>query len=69
MKTFRYDEPDENGSNIAVTVTEDEIIDRYWDFWCEAMKKVDKGHLISRENCIEDFCVIHWAWEVEPCGA
>ena len=44
-------------------ITDDEIIKEYWNYWCEQMLKVKKGHLISRQNCIEDWVVINWAWE------
>ena len=60
MKTYKYIWP--YGETI---VTEDEIIEEFYDFWVEKMKKVNKEHLISRELCINDFIVVHWAWEID----
>lgn len=64
MKTYQYDEYDPDGGRI-VTITEDEIIEKYWDYWCEQMRRVRKSHMIFRENCIDDFIVVYWAWEVK----
>lgn len=64
-RLFRYNEPGGVGhSDVEVTLTEQEILDTYFPFWSEQMKRVDKEDAISYENCIEDFCVVHWAWEV-----
>ena len=68
MKTYCYDERTEiNGieEDVVVECTEKEILDEYWDFWHTAMvKKFGKGHeLITEQNCIEDWVVVHWAWE------
>ena len=65
MKTFKYETPNPDGSVETTVLTEDELIERYWDYWCEQMRKVGKEDLISRENCIEDFIVVHWAWRIE----
>lgn len=64
MKTYRYHEPGTHGEEITVDITEDQIIAKYWDYWCERMRGINKGHLIGRANCIEDFIVVHWAYEV-----
>jgi hypothetical protein len=33
------------------------------NYWKERMESVGKHDEISREKCIEDWCVIHWAVE------
>ena len=67
MKVYQYYEyqPDSDKKEILVEITEDEILESYWNYWNEKMvKKFGYGHeLITKENCIEDFIVIHWAWE------
>ena len=60
IRKFKYF--DQDGEH---ELDEQQIIDTYFSHWCKLMKKTGKEHMISRELCIEDFCVIHWAWEVE----
>lgn len=65
MKYFAYCEPD---PDRVIVLTELEILDSYWDYWSSMMIKVNKAPLITPKNCIDDFCVVHWAWEVtESC--
>ena len=62
MKTYLYLEQDVPG---PIEITEQEILDRYWDFWSEQVIKVrgpDFPHL-NKETCIEDWVVSNWAWE------
>lgn len=47
-------------------VTENQILADYYPWWCEEMRKAGKADKISPQNCIDDFCVVHWAWEVKP---
>lgn len=64
MKYYSYYSYHEDKEEI-VTVSSAEILEQYWDYWCEQMKKVGKESMIHPQTCIEDFCVIHWAWEVD----
>lgn len=59
MRRFRY-----NDLDGVKTVTEDEIIRDYFSYWQAQMIKVGKADQITREACIEDWVVIHWAWEL-----
>lgn len=43
------------------TLSEDDILNHYWDYWCERMYEVDLDNLISKEKCIEDWCIVYWA--------
>lgn len=63
MKYYSYIEPDDSQEMHPVTIvmSEKEILDDYYDYWCEQMRKVGKEDEISEQKCIEDFCVIHWA--------
>ena len=52
-------------------VSEEEIISGgYFDCWKEKMEsKFGAGsELITKENCIEDWVVIHWAQEIKDKG-
>ena len=57
----------------TVTVSEDEIINQYWNFWRRKMiekhgqEKVDAKY--GRAHCIRDWCKINNAWLVENCQA
>lgn len=63
-RKWGYIEPSDDGvTPVEVIMTEKEILDFYWNFWIIQMKKVGKEHLISKEFCIEDWVVTHWAVE------
>ena len=69
MKTYCYVRSIDpyDGSYSVVTITEDEIIANWWDWWVQKMTKKygPDSELITRENCIEDYVTTHWAFEVE----
>lgn len=44
-------------------ISRQEILKVYFNYWCKRMKIVGREHLITEENCIEDFCTVHWAHE------
>lgn len=60
MKIYAYF--DEDGVH---TYTRQEILDAYYDSWKKKMIKVGKEHLISEDNCVQDWVVVNWAREVE----
>jgi hypothetical protein len=64
MRTFQYNEL---GHDAPLTITEAEILATYWDYWAAAMLK--HGGLsprITPDNCVYDFVVVFWAWELPP---
>lgn len=70
MKTFCYNdfEMNEQGDVIndwVAEITEEQILNQYWDYWSQRMiEKFGEGHyLIQPEKCIEDWCIVNWAWE------
>lgn len=72
MKKYRYLEPerDYHGRLIepyAKVITEEEILERHWKQWSKEMyKKYGKGHsIITKKNCINDWIIRNWAWEIE----
>lgn len=66
MKYYSYNEYTDGGG-IMLTLSEDEIIKSYWDYWYSMMVKkygkdvVDSTY--SKADCIDDWVVVHWAWE------
>ncbi len=60
MKYYKYS--DQDGDHI---ISEEQILKEYWDYWRERMEQAGKEDLINPENCIYDFCVIHWAFELK----
>jgi hypothetical protein len=65
MKRWSITFPGEFGQDVVETWTEDQIIQSYYTYW--STKMIESGHRdeISREMCIEDWCVVHWAWETK----
>jgi hypothetical protein len=67
MRYWSYNEQTESGDTV-VTVSEDEIINQYWPWWygkmCEKFGRevVDRDY--TKQDCIDDWVVVHWAWEV-----
>lgn len=60
MKYFKYS--DQDGDYV---ISEEQILKEYWDYWRERMERAGKEDLINPDNCIHDFCVIHWAFEIK----
>ena len=67
MRYFSYNEYDDNGGHV-VTMSEEEIRKEYYPYWYGKMcNKFGKDHVdekYSFENCLDDWRVVHWAWEV-----
>jgi|AntDeeMinimDraft_6_1070357.scaffolds.fasta_scaffold07717_1 hypothetical protein len=63
MKHYKICYPDDEGNNVDEILSERDIIKQYFDFWSRRMSAVGKEHLISYENCIEDWVVVNWAEE------
>jgi hypothetical protein len=68
-KTYTYNEPIFHGDafvgNDIIEKTEQQILEDYWDYWNARMvAKFGEGHeLITKENCIDDWIAVNWAWE------
>ena len=63
MRRWRYTELGDDGQPVERVVTEAEILATYYPWWCEQMRKVHKDDQVSEPNCIDDWVVVHWAWE------
>lgn len=59
---YLYNEQDEE---FPVEVSREQIIKEFWPFWEKRMiKEFGEGHeLITEDNCIDDWVVVHWAWK------
>lgn len=70
-KRFCFEEfVGDNEPPRVVIKTGHEIIDEYWPFWQTQMVSnfgaEDKR--INFKNCIDDYCVMNWAWEIDGNG-
>ena len=66
MRRWEFVEQGDDGvTAVFVIMSDKEILDYYWDYWCKQMHKVGRGHLINEEDCIMDFATIHWATIVD----
>lgn len=67
MKYWTIVYPDENENAVFETLSEDEILRQYWDYWYGRMcKKYGKEHVdvtYSPQDCIDDWTCLHWAVE------
>lgn len=57
IKFYRYE--DQIGSHA---ISEDQILKEYYPYWSSLMTKA--GRRPDYESCIEDWVVVHWAWEI-----
>jgi hypothetical protein len=57
--------PDEVRGHVEEVLTDEEILDTYYTWWSGEMLRVHKAPMITEEMCIQDWVVVHWAWEVE----
>jgi hypothetical protein len=65
MKLYEISYPDENGNDVVEVLTEDEIIASYYTYWSTKMLQNCPNEPITRERCIEDWCIVHWASEIK----
>jgi len=68
MRYFSYIEPDQE----VQTMSAQEIRETYYPYWYDLMCKkfgkeyVDKTY--NFEDCLEDWIIVNWAWEVHDDG-
>lgn len=67
MKYWCIGYPDENGNDVVETLSEDEILEQYYDYWSTQMIKKFGQEVFEKDwckqDCIDDWVHIHWAWE------
>lgn len=64
MKTYLYWQYDEPYPEHPTEMTEEAILNVYWDYFKERMdaKFGQDYHLTTKEYCVEDWVIINWAW-------
>jgi hypothetical protein len=66
MRYFSYNDFNEKNEHFVMTVSEDHIRETYYDYWLTQIeKKYGDDHDFSFPDCVDDWCVINWAWEVK----
>ena len=75
MRYFRYSEHQDSENKDfranTVTLSEQEVLNYYWDCWyssmCEKYGKQTVDQEYTQTDCIKDWKAAHRAWEVEDC--
>lgn len=68
VKYYTIVYPGEFGQLVKETFSEDQIIRSYYKYWYGKMVQANKHDMISRELCIDDWIVVHWALETDQFG-
>lgn len=68
MKYWTICYPGDEDEAVYETLSEDQIIEQYYKYWSIKMIEAGKGDDITRERCIEDWTIVHWAWETDEFG-
>ena len=67
MRKFKIQYPDETGEDVVEIITEHDILYGGWyeEWEAKMIRKFGEGHeWITKENCIDDYVIIHWAEEI-----
>lgn len=68
MKYYTIVFPGESGQHVQETWSEKQILESYYPYWKGRMIEVNKGDEVSKERCIEDWIVVHWAVQTDSFG-
>jgi len=72
VKYWTIVEPGDDDKPVYETLSEDDILKEYWPYsygkMCEKYGKDEVDRNWSKQNCIEDWVVVHWAWETDSAG-
>lgn len=67
MRYYAYNEYDPEGAFVQI-YSEEDIYIYYYPYWYgEMCKKFGKDHVDATytfQDCIDDFVIVSWAWEV-----
>ncbi len=64
-KMWAYNDWDDNNKPIVRYFTDTEIMNSFWKYWsAQMLKRGGLSPMITKENCIEDWVVVNWAWPV-----
>lgn len=66
MRYYSYNEYSDEGDYI-VTVSEEDIRKTYYPYWfkkmCDKFGQAQVQENYCFEDCLDDWIVVHWAWE------
>jgi hypothetical protein len=48
-----------------IKLTREELLADYYEFWKSKMRQVSKEHMISEENCLQDWLTVNFGWKEE----
>ena len=69
MRYWSYNEQLNEIDSHVVTVSDNDILDVYWSWWygkmCDKFGKEVVDSDYTKQDCIDDWVVVHWAWEVD----
>jgi hypothetical protein len=65
MKYYEISFPGEYGQHVVELWSEKQILKCYYPYWCSMMVKNVAAPDLNPKTCIDDWCVSHWAIEVE----
>ena len=65
MKYYSISFPGEYGQHVEEVWSTKQILDSYYAYWCSKMIKSQAAPNLDADRCIDDWCTIHWAIEVE----
>lgn len=68
MKYWTIAFPGEHGQHVQETWSEEQIVKSYYSYWAQKMIMAGLDADISRERCIDDWTVVHWAMETDQWG-
>lgn len=68
IKYYTISFPGEFGQHVVETWSTTQILDSYFRYWCTKMIESGHGDQVSEEQCIDDWCVVHWAVETDQFG-
>ena len=68
MKFWTITFPGEFGQHVVETWNEDQIIRSYYTYWYANMVRAGKADEATKENCILDWTIVHWAVETDGFG-
>ena len=68
MKYWTITFPGDFGQHVVETWSEEQIIKSYYTYWAQKMVMNVPNSNLSKESCIEDWCVVHWAVETDEWG-
>lgn len=68
MKYYTIVFPGEQGQHVQETWSTEQILKSYYPYWCGMMIQNVAAPDLSEVNCIDDWCIVHWATETDQFG-